>query len=179
MKRSDVSTIRTMTAVALPLILLCLPAATLGSTLYRLVERSAYEEGCFDPCMCPIMFNETLRGTFAVEPLAGEVGAAGLRISEVHWNFVQGTDVVAVTGSGLYTREPLQHRLELDLQLGDQPPQRFDSGLVALSGEFPTLSIAVAVNGFFCYDRAFVIEAEPNAVGLQTATWGALKSTYR
>jgi len=45
--------------------------------------------------------------------------------------------------------------------------------------EFPEISIAAAVNGFFCYDHVFFIAAMPASVNVEHDTWGCLKSTYR
>jgi hypothetical protein len=97
----------------------------------------------------------------------------------VDWEFKQGDTVVPVTGSGLYQLESGQPRLTLDLVEGDLPLRQFDSGLVPRQDGFPEITIAVAVNGFFCYDHAFEISAMPAPVIETGMTWGRVKGTYR
>ena len=42
-------------------------------------------------------------------------------VLEVDWEFTQGDETIFVTGSGLYLIDPEQHRLTLDLLVGDTP----------------------------------------------------------
>ena len=67
---ANTSLARATTAIAASLLFAFFPTANFGATLlYKLTEGSAHEEGCFEPCMCPIMFNDTLQGTFIFEPV--------------------------------------------------------------------------------------------------------------
>ena len=53
--------------------------------------------------------------------------------------------------------------MQLDLRVGDQPVQHFDSGLVVGGGGFPELDVRVSVNGQFCYDTVIDVIASPFA----------------
>jgi len=154
------------------------PAPALATVPYELAA-SSYQEGCFDPCSCPIMMNDTLQGTFFLSPVGGESGNAVYAVTDVAWSYRRGEVWIQVAGSGSYTLGPDRHRLELDLVADDAPLLHFDSGLVAAPGTFPKIEIAAAVNGFFCYDHVFAVSASTVTVGSEDTTWGALKATYR
>jgi hypothetical protein len=146
---------------------------------YDLAPQSNYQEGCFEPCMCPIMMNETLAGTFQLEPVAMGADHCLFEVLDVAWRFEMGPDTLFVTGAGSYVLEAGQQRMVLDLRIGDGPVQTFDSGLVPVQAEFPDIAVAVAVNGFFCYDYVFDILAKPAPVTLHVSSWGELKALYR
>jgi hypothetical protein len=166
---------------ALALTVICLGTALSApaAALYELDADSSYQEGCFDPCACPIMMNDTLRGTFVLSPAGGDGVTSVFAVTDVAWHYRRGDELVPVTGSGSYTPGPDGHRLELDLVAGDAAPRHFDSGLVAPIVKFPQIDIAAAVNGFFCYDYVFAISASTGSVISGQPTWGALKATYR
>lgn len=155
------------------------PAVAFSATFYQLDKSSSFQEGCFDPCLCPIMMNGTLQGTFLMQPVTDDGQTGIFDVVGLHWNFVRLEQEIAVTGSGRYTTEPARHRLELDLQVGDEAVQHFDSGWAPRPDSLPAISIAVSVNGFYCYDRVFEIEAHPSAVDAATEAWGSLKATWR
>lgn len=155
------------------------PSRALDSSLYKLTEESHYIEGCFDPCMCPIFMNISLQGSFQLLPVSQTEDGAFFDVLAVDWAFIQEGEIVPVSGSGLYQVEAEQHRLTLDLKVGDDPVQHFDSGLVPLQSELPGISISVALNDFFCYDYVFGIIAIPAPVEQARSSWGNLKSIYR
>jgi len=151
----------------------------LGSSLYKLTDESGYIEGCYDPCMCPIFWNRTLQGTFMLTSVdQGEDGIL-FEVWAIDWNFLQGEETVSVTGSGIYRIESEHHQLNLDLQVGGSALQHFDSGVVPWPSEFPGIDIAVAQNGFYCYDHVFQLKAFPEPVEQSIFSWGYLKSLYR
>jgi hypothetical protein len=150
-----------------------------AASRYQLAEGSNYQEGCFDPCMCPILLNETLQGSFILNLISQDEGMDIYEVLEIDWQFVQGDETVQVSGSGLYLIGRDTQSISLDLKVGEGPIQHFESGIVPLQAEFPEISIAAAVNGFFCYDYVFCIAAIPASVNLEHDTWGCLKSTYR
>jgi hypothetical protein len=43
--------------------------------------------------------------------------------------------------------------------------ERFDSGLVPVAVDFPAISVAIAMNDFYCWDTAFDLDAQPEAHG--------------
>lgn len=154
-------------------------AGALGSSQYKLTSNSSYIEGCYDPCMCPIWMNNSLQGSFmltAVEQ-AGDVEV--FEVGAIDWNFVRDDETISVTGSGYYWIDGDHHQLVLDLFVGDAAVDLYDSGLVPRMSEFPGIIIAVAENGFYCYDHVFDLKAVPEPVGLSVSTWGSLKSRYR
>ena len=170
---------RILPAIMAAAVCLSLPAVARAAVLYELDGASSYQEGCFDPCMCPIMMNDTLKGTFLLAPAGGEGDPDVYAVTGVAWGYRRGEAWVQVAGSGTYTLGPAGHRLELDLVAGDGPPRHYDSGLVPAPGNFPEIDIAAAVNGFFCYDYAFTVSASVAAVSPEYPTWGALKAAYR
>lgn len=168
---------------ALATMLLLTPAAAAAApataNLYLLTPASAYVEGCFEPCMCPIMINQSLTGSFFLSPTPGDAQTAVYDVTDVAWTYRRGDELIAVTGGGTYTLGPTGHRLELDLTTGQDPPRHFDSGLVPAPGTFPAIDIAAAENGFFCYDYVFEVSANAPTVEVQTVRWGSAKATYR
>lgn len=168
----------------LPMVCLCVaqavsPSSTFGATDYELTDDSAYQEGCFEPCDCATFLFDTLEGTFLLRPVYQNGDSALFDVTQVEWQFIRDGETVPVTGSGLYRIEAGLQRMTLDLQIGADELRHFDSGLVPLAAEFPEIVIAVAVNGFYCFDYAFFIEAVPAPVSQECTTWGHLKSMYR
>ena len=154
-------------------------ALALDPSMYELTDESNYIEGCYDPCDCLILLNPTLRGSFLLNSVSQGEGGSLFEVSDVDWQFIQGDETIFVTGSGLYQMDSGQHRLVLNLLVGNAPVQQFDSGLVPLQSEFPGIFIAVALNGFYCYDYVFDITALPAPVDLSSSSWGSLKSFFR
>lgn len=178
---------RPLSCRVLPLVLAAvagapMPAAAddaVGAVPYRLGVSSAYEEGCFEPCLCPIMMSETLQGTFLLSPPVRDGDTAVHSVLDVAWTYQSGDLVIAVAGSGTYTREADGQRLVLDLVAGEGTARHYDSGFVPAPRDLPQIDIAVSVNGFFCYDTVFVVVALPAGVAVEPSSWGALKATYR
>jgi len=174
-----------LAAACASLVLLCVPAGggpsadhagqSLGTpvnavpVLYRLSPPSTYINGCFEPCLCPVQFVEEVRGTFKRSPMASSSNTVRRwRISEVNWHVPLGNGI-RVTGSGVYSvGSPfpitlMMHRLELDLAVGDQQTQRFDSGWLPLTNaaDLTSVTIDVSMNGMVCFDTVFEIDAAP------------------
>jgi hypothetical protein len=85
-------------------------------------------------------------------------------VTEVNWNVTLPDGEVRVTGSGTYRlggELDVQHQLSLDLKVGDDPVQHFDSGLVAGGGDFPRIGITLSIHGQYCLDTVFVFDASP------------------
>lgn len=177
--RRIVLTLGVILAFPLGLALESSPAQILGPSLYELTDQSGYVEGCYDPCMCPIWFTPTLQGTFMLTLVSQGGDDAHFQATDVEWWFAMGQETILVTGSGNYNIEGEQHRMVLDLFVGDAPVEQFDSGLVALEGDLQMINIAIAMNDFYCYDQVFYVNAVPAPVKETISTWGSLKSTYR
>lgn len=151
----------------------------LGSSLYELTDDSSYIDGCYDPCDCLISWNPTLQGDFLLSCDSQGENGSYFEVSADDWQYLLEDETIFVTGSGFYQIEAGQHRLVLDLLVDGYPVRQFDSGLIPLQSEFPGISIAVAMNGFFCYDNVFDITALPALVERSRSSWGGLKSLFR
>src|SRR5690242_9556719 len=131
-----------------------------GPTFYRLDQSSSLQQGCFPPCLCPVMIGEPVKGTFLLTP----TGFNGLfdtyAITQVNWlTSINGTNQI-VTGSGTYKiggEVALQQELSLDLQLGPGQVAHFDSGLVPVSATFPRINATISIHGQFCFDTVFSV----------------------
>lgn len=141
-----------------------------AGAIYRLGGQSEYQEGCFSPCMCPIMTQQGVRGTFRVAYAGATNGIHSYQISDVNFLVPSSNAGLRIVGGGKYSigsPSPItvvQQRMELDLRVGGDGPQHFDSGWVPLqtnSGIFVTVSI----NGMYCWDRVITIDAQrvPNS----------------
>jgi hypothetical protein len=148
---------------------------------YELRVTSSYTEGCFEPCMCPIWIVDHVGGTFELHPTGADGGFQEFTVAAVDWSFTRAGQPARVSGSGTWRLDPgagLQ-RLELDLQIGEEPAAHFDSGLVEMPVEPPDLRVAVAMNGFYCFDHAFEVVAVPVAgIGDSVISWGVQKARY-
>ncbi|MGH9751016.1 MAG: hypothetical protein ACRD6R_13990 [Candidatus Polarisedimenticolia bacterium] len=137
---------------------------TTSSVLYRLGERSRFEEGCFDPCLCVTHTIERAAGTFKLTRAAGDWPFTDFKVTEVNWLVPLPAGDLRVTGSGTYRvggEFARSHQLTLDLQVGDREVQRYDSGLVPASSAFPAIDIEVSMNNRFCHDTVFTLAAAP------------------
>ena len=139
-------------------------ASDTAAVLYRLNSASNFEQGCFPPCLCPVQLQLDLRGTFELKPVILTGTFDQYAVDEV--NFVAGDSdpPLQITGAGKYTifaEFAVLQRLELDLSVGGQPPQHFDSGWVSGGNGFPDISIVISINGMFCHDTVLGINASP------------------
>ena len=163
---------------------------------YRLDPPSNYQQGCFEPCMCPILMFEGVRGTFATTPLGTDDGFEVFRVRNLRW-VLPGAPPRQVRGSGTYRidRQAEEQRMELDLFVGNDPVQHFDSGIVPAGDVFPDIDVVVSIHGMFCYDVVFELRARaldidprkwPDELDPQAPrgpkelrTWSLVKSLYR
>src|SRR5437016_13893593 len=85
-------------------------------------------------------------------------------VTDVNWLVsIGGTDTI-VTGSGTYKfggEFALQQQLSLDLQVGGDKVQHFDSGLVTGPAPFPDIKVTISANGQVCFDTVFEVTASP------------------
>ena len=137
--------------------------------VYELGPASGFLYGCQPPCLCPIALYEDLTGSFELSFVASTPNWFDVyRVQDVDWLLDIGGKPVHVTGSGQYEiggQVALMQHLQLDLSFDGAPARHFDSGLVQGGAGFPALTIDVALNGFYCFDEVFTIEAFPLDVG--------------
>jgi len=135
-----------------------------ATTRYRLKKDSSFQEGCFDPCMCPILTRQPLEGRFVLVPTGSDWLFRYFDVRNVEWRAGQGPDALRIRGSGTYRfggEFAAQHQLTLDLQVGDGPLEHFDSGLVLGGGSFPRIDAVISLHGVFCYDKVIDLHARP------------------
>jgi hypothetical protein len=144
------------------------PLGAGSGAIFRMGGDSSFQEGCFDPCLCPILNQQPVVGTLKLV-YAGQInGIHTYSVQDVNWRVESSSGLapLRVTGSGVYrigSPNPitvLQHRMELELEVGDDPAQRYDSGWVNFTQNTPNgIDITVSLHGMFCWDRVFVIDA--------------------
>ena len=139
-------------------------ASAQTGTLYRLNQDSAFQQGCFPPCLCPIMIAVPVRGTLVLTPTGFDGLFNTYAVSDVNWIVSIGGTETTVTGSGTYKiggEFALQQQLSLDLRVGADKVQHFDSGLVTGPAPFPGIKVTISVNGQVCFDTVFELSASP------------------
>jgi hypothetical protein len=147
------------------------------STRYRLRKDSNFQEGCFDPCACPVRIFEPLEGRFVLEPAGSDWLFRYFRVLDVEWRAGSGSAARRVRGSGTYRvggEFAVQHQMTLDLQIDGGPIEKYDSGLVLGGGGFPRIDVTISLHGVFCYDRVFELHARPApdvAVDASALSW--------
>ena len=134
-------------------------------TAYRLGTASTFQHGCFDPCLCPLFEELPTSGSFSLTFTGFDGLFWNYDAAEVDWTVWAGSEpYLSISGSGTYRvggEFVSQHRLELDLVLGDNPVAHFDSGLIIGGGNFPAFDIVISMNGLYCYDNVFNLQARP------------------
>src|SRR5262249_54568972 len=55
----------------------------------------------------------------------------------------------------------VQQQLTLDLQIGTNKLEHFDSGLVTGPAPFPDIKVTISMNGMVCFDKVFAVSASP------------------
>lgn len=135
--------------------------------VYGLTTDSVYLAGCFPPLACPVGIFQELGGTFRLVRQPRREGDPFKRfaVRDVFWLVRIGGQDVPVTGSGRYQlggELAIQQRLELDLRVGDQEVQHFDSGLVTPEPPgFPQIDVRVSIHGETGGDQVFDLRAVP------------------
>jgi hypothetical protein len=141
------------------------PATGQEPTTYVLTEGSTFQRGCFPPCECPIMQEVPLAGTFNLEHASSDPDwFETYEVTDVHWVADPGGQNVLINGAGIYRiggNFALQHRLALDLAVGQDPVEHYDSGTIPGGSEFPAIAIEISIHGGWCYDTVMVIRAKP------------------
>ena len=131
--------------------------------MFRMAPASLFQEGCFPPCMCPMLTEQPVEGTFTLAYAGANSGIHTYAVSDINWR-LPGNNTWRTTGAGKYSiGSPgpitvLQQRMELDLQVGGDPVQHFDSGWVLFQNN-TGIQITVSMHGMYCWDRVFAIDA--------------------
>ena len=143
---------------------------------YRLDGEAFYQEGCWDPCLCPITIEQPQAGGFSLVPLPPTPEAPTTHqwgVIRIGWfPSISITPANAVTtGSGFYsvgpsdTRPPLNQRMLVALTRPASAEEEYDSGWVGFG---PVIGVAlppsrininIADNAFFCYNQVYGVSA--------------------
>jgi len=105
-----------------------------------------------------------VKGTFVLTPTGFDGLFNTYTVTDVNWLMSIGGRDTTVTGSGTYKiggEFALQQQLSLDLQVGGDKVQHFDSGLVTGPAPFPDIKVTISVNGKVCFDTVFEVSASP------------------
>jgi len=164
---------------------------------YALRKDSGYESGCFAPCLCPVMLRGPVRGGFRLTFTGSDPLFDHYLVDQVKWTVRQQSGDLHVSGSGTYKvggEFARQHQLSLDLQVGNDPVQHFDSGLVTPTSAFPAIDARISINGEVCHDTVFDLRARPvrdinvnatsiywsaePAVDAHDVVWGSLRALW-
>ncbi len=134
--------------------------------LYELTPASSFQQGCVAPCECPVMEPLPIVGTFVLSP----VGFDGLfrvySVRDVSWDVLGRNAPLHIAGSGTYRiggEFALMQQLELDLKVGGQPVEHFDSGLVIGGAAFPDIQAVISTIVTTCYNTVITVDAKPSA----------------
>ena len=114
-----------------PAVALADPLGAGGGAIYVMSPTAMYQEGCFPPCMCPIMIEQPVTGTFKlVYAGASNTSLESYAVEDVNWTVPFFNPEPRITGSGKYTigsPNPItlmQQRMELDLKVGTNPDRK-------------------------------------------------------
>jgi hypothetical protein len=131
---------------------------------YRLTDKSLYQDGCFAPCLCPVLISNGITGTFRLTFASQDSLYTYYTVDQVNWIVPLSSGEVRITGSGTYRvggEFALTEELKLDLKVGDRDVQTYDSGLVAGGSEFPAINLTISRNGMICQDTAITVASVP------------------
>jgi hypothetical protein len=173
--------IRVALVASLPA-LMASPAASQTSASsrvhYRLDDNSTFQRGCFGPCACPVMEQGEVKGTFLLTPTSSDPLYQYYAVTNVSWTArLPNGNVLPIQGSGTFKiggEFAIQEQLSLDLVVGNDPVQHFDSGLVAPRVPFPLLDLTISIHGVYCFDTVIEVRARPFpklAVGRDAVGW--------
>jgi len=165
MRRGAAGTAATSIALALAAVPAWSQDANPFAPVGVLSDLATYQSGCFAPCLCPVMNEAPVRGTFRLEPIGSDGTFATFAMRDVRWTVDLPGAKQDIEGAGTYKvgggAAPLQ-QLELDLVIAGNPVQHFDSGLVPAGTAVPgAIRVAVSMHGMFCYDTVIVVDAAP------------------
>ena len=105
------------------------------STVYRLLPSADYTQGCFPPCLCPIMYLGTRAARWCSRPAQTPAVASTVfdyRVDDVNWLVAQGVATEhRVTGSGILRRMALRRPARSDWNSTSRSTIRMFSTLTA------------------------------------------------
>jgi hypothetical protein len=143
----------------------CIAGASGDSVAYEVGPASSFLKGCFPPCLCPLT-GFALTGSFVLTPSREPSRVTLYDVGNVVFLATTDETFVTLTGSGTYSiaggANDLQ-RLELELAVGTDAPEHFDSGWLPVEVPWPAISIEVPMGDMTCFDQVLELVAAPAA----------------
>jgi len=133
-----------------------------GTSLYTLRKDSRMQSGCFGPCECPVLVQGPVEGRFRLRFQGFDGLYDNYAVDDLRWIVHEPSQDVVVTGSGSFRiggEVALQQQLSLDLVVGTDPVEHFDSGLVTPTSSFPNIDARISIHGEICHDTVFDLHA--------------------
>jgi hypothetical protein len=140
------------------------PAPTAAIHPYQLVSGSSFQHGCFPPCKCALGPRQPLGGRFGLVDLPPTPLFREFSMVNINWLAAPPPAAVTVSGTGFYRiggEVAVQQELGLELVVGTQPLNHFDSGLMPAKAIFPVINATISINGGRCVDTVMVLKAAP------------------
>ncbi len=140
------------------------PLEAASGAIYKLDRDSVYQHGCFPPCFCPLLEQRGMGGTFKLRYAGLDGSVHKYAVQDVNWAVPFNEIPLRIVGSGVYrigspgTLNVLQHRMELDLRIGDESVEHFDSGWIHLE-QLSGIHITLSMNDLYCWDTALYVHA--------------------
>jgi len=139
-------------------------ASSPKSVIYKLEKDTLFQRGCFGPCACPVLISSSVRGTFVLTHTGYDGLFDNYAVTNVNWIVDQNGTRIPVKGAGTYRiggEVAIQQQLSLDLVVGSDPVEHYDSGLVAGSSDFPRINITISIHGAYCFDTVIDVRSRP------------------
>src|SRR5207247_8765990 len=71
-------------------------------TVYRLEPGTTFQQGCFPPCLCPLLQEVSVRGTFNLTPAGFDGLFDTYAITDVGWLVSLGSGYLRISGAAPY-----------------------------------------------------------------------------
>ena len=134
-------------------------------TVYRLGQKSAFTQGCFDGiCLCVVEGPFPLSGTFLLTLIDANPLYATYALTDVRWAAATDGSPLTIRGDGLYRiggEVGITQELDLDLVVDDDATSdHLESEVGLVFGGFPAID-AVASTHTMCFNRRVDLQARP------------------
>jgi hypothetical protein len=135
---------------------------------YRLNNSSHFQQGCFDPCDCPLEMPRSMTGTFLLVPIfeGGTYDVYTVVCADFRVPGLQNSGgAMHMKGFGRYTliqgfAGPMQ-AMDLKLSFDGGPLESFDAELENIEPIQAGISVVIDMNGQECFDKVLSIDALP------------------
>lgn len=155
--------LRPLRFAALTVFAMLVSSTAPAAVRYVLQPPATFQQGCFAPCMCPVMETDGLFGSFQLQLLSVGDVYDFYAVNDVHWLALGPSVSHAIAGSGTYKVSAIagQNEMDLDLAVDQNVTQHFSSGTVATQAPFPEIDVTISINGIYCHDTVMRVRARP------------------